>query len=176
ENVVSFFRSPFASARHAALVFGVVLLAAAVLWLTRAFWWRPGQPYLAAGCLVLSLALVGTVLESDVEEFRRDAVLLKRNFYGVLTVEEENKEFPEMHLLKLRNGRIVHGFQYVTPAKRDMPTSYYSPRSGIGLAILKHPHRDLGLRIGVVGLGVGTVASFAKLGDAVRFYDINPEV
>jgi hypothetical protein len=176
EAVVSFFRRPFASARHAAFVAGVLLLAAAVLWFTRAFWWRRGQPYFAAGCLVLSLALVGTVLESDVEEFRRDAVLLKRNFYGVLTVEEENKEFPEMHLLKLRNGRIVHGFQYVTPAKRDMPTSYYSPRSGIGLAILKHPHRDLGLRIGVVGLGVGTVASFAKLGDAVRFYDINPEV
>jgi hypothetical protein len=176
EAAVSFFRHPFANARHAALVAGVLLLSAAVLWFTRAFWWRQGQPYFAAGCLILSLALVGTVLESDVTEFRRDAVLLKRNFYGVLTVEEENKEFPEMHLLKLRNGRIVHGFQYVTPAKRDMPTSYYSPRSGVGLAILKHPHRDLGLRIGVVGLGVGTVASFAKLGDAVRFYDINPEV
>jgi hypothetical protein len=177
EAVVSFFsRGVFAGARHAALVAGVVLLAAAALWFTRAFWWRPGQPYFAAGCLVLSLALMGTVLLSDVEDFRRDAVLLTRNFYGVLTVEEENKEFPEMHLLKLRNGRIVHGFQYVTPAKRDHPTSYYSPRSGVGLAILKHPHRDLGLRIGVVGLGVGTVASFARLGDTVRFYDINPEV
>lgn len=177
EAVVSFFsRGVFASARHAALVAGVLLLAAAALWFTRAFWWRPGRPYFAAACLVLSLALLGTVLESDVKEFRRDAVLLTRNFYGVLTVEEENKEFPEMHLLKLRNGRIVHGYQYVTPAKRDMPTSYYSPRSGVGLAILKHPHRDLGLRIGVVGLGVGTVASFARLGDTVRFYDINPEV
>ena len=171
-----FFHDTFASPARVAQVAGVLLLVAAALWTTRAFWWRPGQPYFAAACLVLSLALLGTVLESDVEEFRRDAVLLKRNFYGVLTVEEENKEFPEMHLLKLRNGRIVHGFQYQAPDKRDEPTSYYSPKSGVGLAILKHPHRDLGLRIGVVGLGVGTVASFARLGDSVRFYDINPEV
>ena len=177
ESVVFFFsRGVFASFRHGALVAGVVLLSAAALWATRAFWWRPGQPYFAAACLVLAVSLVGTVLLADVQEFRRDAVLLKRNFYGVLTVEEENKEFPEMHLLKLRNGRIVHGFQYQAPDKRDQATSYYSPRSGVGLAILKHPHRDLGLRIGVVGLGVGTVASFARLGDTVRFYDINPQV
>jgi hypothetical protein len=176
-TVVSFLSHDAAkSVGRAALLAGILVLVAAGLWATRAVWWQRGRPYFAAACLVLALALVGTVLLADVEEFRRDAVLLKRNFYGVLTVEEDNKEFPEMHLLKLRNGRIVHGFQYQAPDKRDEPTSYYSPKSGVGLAILKHPHRDLGLRIGVVGLGVGTVASFARLGDRVRFYDINPQV
>ena len=176
DAVVSFFHNALATPRQGALAAGALLLAAAALAATRAVWWRRGRPYFAAACLALGLTMIAVVLWADIEDFRSDAVLVTRNFYGVLTVEEENRLIPDTHLLKLRHGRIVHGFQYQSPARRLEPTSYYGPTSGVGLAILKHPHRDLGLRIGVVGLGVGTVAAFARLGDTVRFYDINPEV
>src|SRR6266542_2527154 len=176
ETVVAFFGNAFTTLRQAALVAGVLLLAAAALATTRAVWWRRGRPWFAASCLTFALALIAATLRADIRDFRDEAVIVTRNFYGVLTVEEQNKQIPDMHLLKLRHGRIVHGFQYQAASKRDLPTSYYSSRSGIGLAILKHPRRAEGLRIGVVGLGVGTVAAFAHGGDTVRFYDINPEV
>ncbi|MGH9399875.1 MAG: ferrichrome ABC transporter permease [Thermoanaerobaculia bacterium] len=169
-------RGAFATTRQAALSAGVLLLAAVVLVLTRAVWWRRGRPIFAASCLAAALGLLAVALDDDIRKFRREAVSVTRNFYGVLTVEELNREFPDLHQLRLRHGRIVHGFQYQSPLKRHMATSYYGDRSGIGLAIHLHPHSALGLRIGVVGLGVGTVASFAHLGDTVRFYDINPDV
>ena len=176
DAVLAVFRNALATFRQAALAAGVLLLAAAALAATRAVWWRRGRPWFAACCLTFALALIAATLRADIRDFRSDAVFVTRNFYGVLTVEEENKESADMHLLKLRNGRIVHGFQYQAASKRDLATSYYGDRSGIGLAILKHPRRAAGLKIGVVGLGVGTVAAYAHSGDTVRFYDINPEV
>ena len=176
-RVVSFVsRDAYRSARQGALFAGVLLLAGVLLFVTRAFWWRRGRPWFAAACLVLALSLLGAALRADVDDFRREAVLVTRNFYGVLTVEEQNPEIPPDRLLKLRHGRIVHGLQYQAPSRRNEPSSYYSGRSGIGLAILKHPRRDRGLRIGVVGLGTGTIAALARFGDVVRFYDINPDV
>ena len=169
-------RGAFASQKQAAFSAGSLLLLAILLAATRAVWWRRGRPVFAAACLSISLGLLGAALAADIEGFRSQAVSVTRNFYGVLTVEEQNKELPDLHLLRLRHGHIVHGYQYQSPEKRHLATSYYSDKSGIGLAILLHPHRELGLRIGVVGLGVGTVATFARLGDAVRFYDINPDV
>jgi hypothetical protein len=71
---------------------------------------------------------------------------------------------------------LVHGFQYTEPGRRDLPTSYYSPTSGIGLAILNHPRRGLGMRVGILGLGIGTISSYGQPGDVYRFYEINPQV
>jgi hypothetical protein len=176
DSAVTFARGAFASPRKASFSAGGLLLFAVFLALTRAVWWRRGRPVFGAACLSISLGLLGSVLFADIEQFRSQAVSVTRNFYGVLTVEEQNKEFPDLHLLRLRHGHIVHGYQYQSPEKRRLATSYYSDKSGIGLAIHLHPHRELGLRIGVVGLGVGTIATFAQLGDSVRFYDINPDV
>ena len=176
DSAVAVLGSALSSARRGALVAGGLLLLFVLMALTLAGWWRPGRPAFAASCLAVSLAFLAILLRADILEFHRNSVSVTRNFYGVLTVEELNRELPDLHLLRLRHGRIVHGFQYQSPEKRHLATSYYSDRSGIGLAILLHPHRELGLRIGVVGLGVGTIATFARLGDTVRFYDINPDV
>ena len=111
-----------------------------------------------------------------------DSVEVSRNFFGVLRVMEDAPNDPEAHVMKLRHGRIAHGFQYVDGEARHQPTSYYSVASGVGLAILHHPRRaaadpaSRSLRIGVVGLGVGTIAAYGKPGDTVRFYEINPDV
>jgi hypothetical protein len=95
-----------------------------------------------------------------------------RNFYGILRVttrEDSNGAFRE-----LQHGRIRHGFEYLQAARKDWPTSYYGPHSGIAIALnaLDKPHRQ----IAVVGLGTGTLAAWGRSGDTFRFYEINPEV
>ena len=55
---------------------------------------------------------------------------------------------------------------------------YYMPASGVGLVLTNHPVRAMGkaLRVGVIGLGVGTFATYRIPGDYMRFYETNPEV
>ncbi len=75
-------------------------------------------------------------------------------------------------------GKFVHGFQFSDASKKRLPTSYYAPGSGIGLVLTDYPGRAAGknLRIGVIGLGVGTLAAYGTAGDEIRFYEINPDV
>jgi hypothetical protein len=98
-----------------------------------------------------------------------------RNFYGTLAVTEWSPEDPESHQRELSNGGIIHGQQNLALQYRSDPTSYYGHDTGIGKALdsLKHSN---GARVGVVGMGAGTVACYAKSGDTYRFYDINPDV
>lgn len=79
---------------------------------------------------------------------------------------------------RLRHGRILHGVQFLDPALRALPTAYYGVRSGIDRAIRSHPNRAAGapLRIGVIGLGTGTIAAWGAPGDRVTFFEINPQV
>jgi hypothetical protein len=101
----------------------------------------------------------------------------RRNFYGVLTVMNKNLTDANLANRLLRNGRITHGSQFLAESRRRMPTQYYDPKSGVGEALLalreslKRP-----LRVGVVGLGAGTMAAYGQEGDYFRFYDINPIV
>jgi len=113
---------------------------------------------------------------------------MARNFYGVLRVSDESA--PNVVLLKgdeqshpkddlrfrrLMNGTITHGIQFVGAARRDQPTSYYGPDSGIGLtftALASHAPR----RVGAIGLGTGTIAAYGSAGDEFTFYEINPLV
>jgi hypothetical protein len=77
------------------------------------------------------------------------------------------------------HGGIVHGLQFIDPERRRIPTTYYSPRSGVGLTI-GHFRRQTdkvgGMRVGAVGLGTGTLAAYIDLGDFIRFYEINQAV
>ena len=58
--------------------------------------------------------------------------------------------------------------------RRRLPSTYYGPKSGAGLALLTN--RAETQRVGVIGLGVGTLAAYGRAGDTVRFYEINPRV
>ena len=103
------------------------------------------------------------------------ARLVRRGFYGILKVTEVPGA--EAHVA-LMHGRIVHGIQLLAEERRLEPTTYYGRASGVALALEHHPRRAAGepLRVGVVGLGVGTLAAYARPGDTLRFYEINPEV
>jgi hypothetical protein len=97
---------------------------------------------------------------------------VRRNFYGILRVTETSDT--NGALRQLTHGRIKHGSQYLDSVLRARPTSYYGRHSGVGLALNALP--DGPRRIAVVGLGTGTLASWGRSGDSIRFYEINPIV
>ncbi len=106
-----------------------------------------------------------------------DARLLVRNFYSWLTLKVTDTG-PATDLdarRQLTHGTISHGEQFLNPTRRNLPTTYYGPNTGIGVAIREKQKRGA-VRIGVVGLGTGTVASYGRWGDYIRYYEINPLV
>jgi hypothetical protein len=74
------------------------------------------------------------------------------------------------------NGSIDHGMQWLSPSRRREPTAYYGSDSGIGIALRAAGEQRASLRVGVVGLGVGTLAAYGRPGDRYSFYEINPLV
>jgi SAM-dependent methyltransferase len=98
-----------------------------------------------------------------------------RNFYGTLKVFDENYKEPSREVLVLYHGAITHGLQYTDPIKRERPTSYYGPSSGAGLCWQYFPRVE-NRRMAVVGLGSGSMAAWAKKGDWLSFYEINPDI
>jgi hypothetical protein len=57
------------------------------------------------------------------------------------------------------------------------PNTYYLPNSGVGLAAEQYPRLEgQGMKVAVIGLGTGTMATHAREGDTYRFYDIDPKV
>ena len=59
--------------------------------------------------------------------------------------------------------------------RRHLATTYYGPNTGVGFAI-REKQKEGAIRVGVIGLGTGTLASYGRLGDYYRFYEINPLV
>ena len=110
-----------------------------------------------------------------IHEFYESTIVAKRNFYGVLRVQDLGVNDAN-HRRSLIHGTILHGTQYLAPELQRRPTSYYTPSSGIG-RLLEALHPSLTpLRVGVIGLGAGTLATYGAKGDVFRFYDINPNV
>lgn len=96
-------------------------------------------------------------------------LFIERNFYGVIRVRELNDEANVMI-----HGMTVHGMQFFD--ERTLPTTYFVEDSGVGLLLLNHPGRGNNLRVGVLGLGIGTLAAYGVEGDQYRYYEINPDV
>jgi len=134
-------------------------------WLALAVW---------IGAMVATVGMTG-YLGYEIHYFRSGSRLLVRNFYGSLRVDEEGDGVEEAKIRRLTNGTINHGQEFLDDARHMQPTSYYGYKSGIGLTILE-AQRRLGLRVGVIGLGAGTIAAYGRPGDVYRFYDINPLV
>ncbi|MEO8355628.1 MAG: fused MFS/spermidine synthase, partial [Chloroflexota bacterium] len=76
----------------------------------------------------------------------------------------------------MSHGITVHGMQFINPEMRDLPTTYYVRDGGAGLAILNHPRYGQGLRVGMLGVGPGTLAAYGQPADVYRLYEINPVV
>lgn len=132
-------------------------------------WWR-FHAWLAG-----SLPALAVCLAFYIQSHERDNLIEStRNFYGAMSVLQYGDDTPGSRYLLLQHGRITHGFQLTAPEHRRRITSYYGEKSGVALAILNFPRKEK--RIGVVGLGTGTLAAFGQKGDYVRIYEINTEV
>jgi len=149
--------------------FAVALTLCAVLLVALEFrrraWWRAIP---AAACL----AAVAYAAVMYTGALAVDSVALVRNFYGALRVTEEHTANPKLKALVLTHGIIEHGSQLMDPVLRRQPTMYYAKGSGIQLAVEHSRPR----RVGVIGLGTGTMAAFSRPGDVYRFYEIDPQV
>ncbi|HCS39128.1 MAG TPA: ferrichrome ABC transporter permease [Anaerolineaceae bacterium] len=149
----------------------------AFVWILLAFTWprtsapsrfKPGFVIVAVADVVVIVCIYFIITSSAGNLF------VKRNFYGVVTVRQNEVGAAQQAANVLVHGTTMHGFQFIDPALRGIPTSYYSKNSGVGLAILNHPYYTSGMRVGVLGLGAGTLAAYGQPGDEYRFYEINP--
>ena len=156
-----------------------VTLIAKVTYRTRRQGARGASPRWAMSCVGGILLMLAVVL---LIHARQPSIEATRNFYGVLSVTESDANEPEWPAYMLRHGGVLHGSQFYEASKRRLPTAYYGRRSAIGLVLQYHPKRGApepqarNLRVGAVGLGVGTIVAYGQPGDYYRFYEINPEV
>jgi SAM-dependent methyltransferase len=164
--------APLVLPAHFELEIALVLLAA----LSTALIWRSLSFGLASIGPAITAFALGAVIFA-VHQFREDVVVMKRNFYGTLRVKEYNPPDTNYRRRSLVHGAILHGDQYLDPPYNRSATTYYKAKSGIGRAILlKEKLAAAPIRVGVIGLGTGTIATYGNKGDVYRFYDINPDV
>jgi hypothetical protein len=154
----------------------VALLFAAVLFIPVA---NATHSFLQWLAVALAIGVVGTgayyiKLEHD------NSLEVTRNFYGVIKIKAYDEPSSENYLVRMVHGAILHGEQYPAEKWRKEPTTYYTPTSGFGRAVndqrVKAPRTVAGIRIGMIGLGVGTVAAYCRDVDTCRIYEINAEV
>lgn len=140
---------------------------------------KKGQAGAVNGLILLgvALSLTGIVLNSPLMllgDPQWNNLHRERNAYGILTVNQDEE------LRSLVHGRTVHGYQPRDARIAHLPISYYSAESGIGVIMraMKAQRNKQGkpLRVGVIGLGIGTMAAWSLEGDQFSFYEIDPAV
>ena len=162
------YEMPLGLVACAVLVVWVLRQDAELKWFQR---WRQPVPIIAAVLTVALAVFVGLQIRSSV----RGSRVLVRNFYGALRVRDSGPATQLDATRTLTHGTINHGEQFLNPARRDLPTTYYGPETGVGLAI-RERGKTRAIRVGVIGLGTGTLAAYGRPGDYYRFYEINPLV
>ncbi len=149
-------------------------------------WWRDPtsllrvgrfrRAWVGAACASVVALLIQVVLQvGGWGEGQESIVQQRRNFYGVLRVVNQRMWQPPQNQVLLRNGTTGHGFQLIDDDLRSTPTDYYSLISAIGIA-LSQPSPASGRKVGVIGLGVGTLAAYGRKGDHFKFYEIDHDV
>ena len=134
---------------------------------------RPAGAWLG---LVTGGIVVGWLLLAAQSATPGDVIDARRNFYGSLRVVQEDVGKPTERR-SLRHGRVIHGTQLTidAAARRRAPT-YYGPTCGVGQLLERFRADAPRRRVGVIGLGIGSIAAWARTGDTFRFYEINPDV
>ena len=125
----------------------------------------PPRRLLRTGLLALAAFVAANV-------FQDQAAYSARNFYGALQVREIGAGAARARALY--NGSILHGAQLLDAPRHTEPTGYYGRESAVGLVLSGVTKTNR--RVGVIGLGAGTLAAYGHAGDVFRFYEINPLV
>jgi hypothetical protein len=123
-----------------------------------------------AGALLVCAATVG-IAAYQLRDYGTDTRVMVRNFYGMVRTRDfhDPANFRAMY-----HGAINHGGQFLDPQYRRLPTTYFSPTSAYGRVFESLPPGPR--KVGVLGLGAGALAAYARRGDTFRFYEIDPQV
>ena len=125
----------------------------------------------------ISVLAIAILMAFSANHHQGGVVSAHRNFFGITSILRSDSG----DSFGLRHGETLHGSQYLDPSRRDEPTIYYAKGTGIGLLLQNFPRtaasgEPKSLRIGVVGLGVGTLATYGHKGDSFCFYEIDPDM
>lgn len=152
---------------------GIMVACAA----TAAAIWLPSLPLKLAASIgvAIVLGLYGYWLQTTMAQMVNGYDVVARNFYGQLRVYRDgDPRLDEYASRRLVHGTINHGEQFLNEKYRRLPVTYFCPQSGIGRGM--HAQEGAPRRIGVLGLGCGTLAAYAHAGDTLRIYEINPQM
>jgi hypothetical protein len=124
--------------------------------------------------LALALGLIAVLLVGDFVDARNgNQILQTRSFFGVLRVTRDNDL---SGYTELWHGTTLHGRQSLDPKRRLEPIAYYHRGSPVALVMDELQRRSTVVHVAVIGLGTGTMAAFARPGDVITFYEIDPKV
>lgn len=155
----------------------VVVASIAVIALVRFYRNRaraPWRPTVTIAVWALPLITAGFYVKSSLHT-APGTVANYRSFYGAINVVDYTFDDPRSNQRIMAHGTTNHGLQLTHPDYRGVATSYYTRASGVGRAFVRS-NQSYGRRIGIVGLGVGTLAAYGMTGDTFRFYEIDPQV
>ena len=146
---------------------GFTLIACALL----VAWSAMAMQKWAAAIAFAVVCVTSWFVMDNINDYSRDIRVMVRNFYGVVRTRDYADPVP---FRVMYHGAINHGGQLMSPADQRKPTTYFGPTSGYGRAFASLPETPR--RIGVLGLGAGAIAAYARQGDVFRFYEIDPQV
>ena len=132
---------------------------------------EPSHPFVTRAAPLIALSVLTIALFVDINLKPEEISRRSRNFYGMISVVRETSPLGPYYYL--RNRMTNHGIQFVDPRFSLVPTGYYGQDSGIGKLLASQPRP---MRVGVIGLGIGTLSAYGHSGDYFRFYEINPAV
>ena len=151
-------------------------------------WFKQNQRKQRVAVVTLGLIASLTVILVQQHEKQGHTIHQERNFFGVLRVNDtEPANDADTTYRELMYGEILHGYQH-SDQRGQVPRGYYSPQSGLGVAIQNIPleDQDAPLSIAVIGLGTGQIATWvspataneseSKNSDSLDFFEINPEI
>ncbi|MBV9931104.1 MAG: fused MFS/spermidine synthase [Alphaproteobacteria bacterium] len=145
--------------RHWAAIFSVAIALLALLFVGR-------RILFALAFLALMLSFGGWQ-----KLYQSEQGLRTRSYFGIYTVT--TRRLPPARILT--HGTTLHGVQSLLPGEALVPTSYYARGSGVGNALASAPVLyGPNARIGVVGLGAGTLTCYALPGQDWRVFEIDP--
>ncbi len=148
--------------------------------------YRGLEPYVASSWSKASGPLFGALVVGALYFMQAwqfaddDAIARTRNFYGTLRIQDRKTQPDDarvevLQFRSLYSNGTEHGRQFMRADLRREPLSYYGEETAVG-QLLTELQAKPGARIGIVGMGTGTLASYGIAGQVFRFYEINPDV
>ncbi|TMO61818.1 integral membrane-like protein [Pseudoalteromonas aurantia] len=163
--------APMLFSRITEYALGLLFVLLLYIWSGSTKTTKPMPPQVYAGwTIVIGIFVLGYFnLENSFSQYD---IASKRNFYGYISVKDiDTNDITERRLI---DGTTVHGSQPLVN-KQDKKASYYQEDSGISTS-LTYLKQKGALNIGVIGLGAGVLASYARPDDKISFYELNPAV